>query len=503
MGLLPLLPGTCMADVAMPPVFHDGMVIQCDQPVAVWGTASAGEKVKVTLAGKMAEASAGQDGRWLAKLPAPPAGGPHQMTVAGNNTISFSDVLSGEVWIFAGQSNVRFPTKALIFHGVQEDLAGANLPQLRFYTHDPKMQWVACTPETAGDFGGSAFYFGRELQRQLGVPVGIIMAAQNGAYIERFIPKSDVEQTDWGRKIIQTKQTPEFIQAREQFQAQRAKRKRAKDLYDMGEIFSVGDPGQYPPQVVAPEIVAANDRDFGDLFTTIITPIMPYTVRGFAWYQGEANVFDRDYAKKMQTLVASWRTNWGKDLPMYFMQIAPFSYSKDHTALPLFWETQYAAARNIPGTAIACSVDLGEPPVNIHPPNKREVGRRLALLAMARTYGKNVADSGPVYKQMKIESGKVEIEFDHVGGGLAASDGRPLAWFRVAGQDKKFVDAQAQIDGDRVVVSSPNVAAPVAVRYAWDDMPGYSGGVEGPTGPLPNLANKDGLPAFPFRTDSW
>jgi sialate O-acetylesterase len=230
------------------------------------------------------------------------------------------------------------------------------------------------------------------------------------------------------------------------------------------------------------------------LYNGMIHPIVPFAIRGALWYQGEGNRGDNMlYFEKMKALIGGWRSVWGEgDFPFYFVQLAPFRYGDGNlTALPLIWEAQ-TASLSIPNTGMAVTTDLVDNIADIHPRLKAQVARRLALLALAKTYGKSdLVYMGPVYKSMAVEGSKVRLSFDHVGGGLASRDGKPLTFFEIAGADKKFVKAQAAIDGDAVVVSSDEVKEPVAVRFAWHQEA------------MPNLQNKEGLPASPFRTDRW
>lgn len=493
------------AAVKLPDVISSGMVLQRSVPVKIWGAADPGEKVTVQIAGAKAEAVADTNGSWMVSLPSMEAGGPHEMTVSASNTIKLADILVGEVWLCSGQSNMSHPTRNFdLFSGVKDDVAAADFPKLRFFPNGNQKTWAACTPESANNVSAVGFYFGRELVQALdGVPVGIVVSAQIGSHIERWLPLDTIETTDWGKDIVAAKDSEEMKLARAAHREKHGEWRTLKQMWEMSTAVGMEDAGTVPPLPKAPEILR-KDRMLSDLFEGMLKPVIPYTVRGFLWYQGEANVGDADYAEKQALLISTWRKLWGQgDLPFYFVQIAPCGYKADKGVLPEFWEQQARAARAVPNSELAATIDIGEPTFNIHPPNKREVGRRLSLIALAKTYGKSdIVWSGPTFKAMEVQGDSVRVKFDNIGSGLAIAGDGPLAWFEVAGADGKFASAEAVIDGDAVVVKSGAVKAPVAVRYAWTQTPGYTAGVAGPTGPLANLINKEGLPAYPFRSSA-
>ncbi len=494
------------AEVKLPDVLRSGMVMQRDEPVALWGTADPAEAVQVKLGAATVKTVADAKGSWQVRLPAMAAGGPHELSVTGKNTVTLTDILFGEVWLCAGQSNMSFPLKPFDFYdGVREDMAKADFPLLRLY-NPAEPGWKTCTPQAVGKFSATPFYFGRYLHQELKVPVGLVVCAQISTPIETWISPDEIKASVWGRKMIEDRDSQALADAKDEYRKKMDEWKPRKQAWDMAVAFGLEDPGPLPQKVVAPAIISESERSFGGCFESLVEPVIPLAIRGFIWYQGEANLRDCNYLDKMKTLVTSWRRRWNQDkmLPFYFVQIAPYSPFIDRTTLPRFWDVQAVAAREIPDSAVVCTIDIGDPPINIHPPNKRELGRRLGLVALARTYGRSdVVWSGPVFRGMKIEKNKARIRFDRVGGGLVSRDGKPLAWFQVSGDDKKFVEAKAEIEGDSVVVWSDGVQKPVAVRYAWHQTPGYTLGTIGPTGPVPNLVNKEGLPAFPFRTDVW
>jgi len=436
---LQLFTSPARADVRLPKIFGNHMVLQQGWPLAVWGWAAAGEEVKVTIAGNTATTTAGQDGKWKVRLPALMCHGPVEMRVQGkNNAVTFTDVLVGEVWFCSGQSNMEVPVGLRPgldwWKGVanyEQELKTASRPTLRLFLiaptwertpiEDVQGKWEVCTPETAARFSGTAYFFGRKLNQELGQPVGLIQAAVGGMPIEQFTPPPD--QAFW--------------------------------------------------------------------YNGMIAPIIPYAIRGAIWYQGETNYWAGDgmnYFPKQKKLVETWRKNWQQgDFPFYLVQIAPMDQADNRYGLPRFWEAQ-AKTLSLPHTGIVSTTDIGDVH-DVHPRNKQGVGERLARWALARDYGRDVVCSGPTYKSMRIDGNKVRITFGNVGSGLESRDGNPLTEFEMAG-DGDFVPATAAIDGNEVVLSSKDILLPTMVRLGWHCTAN------------PNLQNKEGLPAYPFRTCS-
>lgn len=429
-----VLPLAVRADVKLPAIYGDHMVLQRDKPILVRGTAEADEEVTVSFAGAKTTTKASADGTWKATLPAQKANATGQtLTVAGKNTVEFKDVLVGEVWVGSGQSNMEWSLAQS--HKAKEFIAGAKHANIRLF-HVKKTQsktakndvevtapWKECTPETARQFSAVLYHFGAKLHKELDVPIGLINSSWGGSAIEPW--------------TITTKGS-------------------------------------------------------GGMYNAMISGLLPFQVRGVVWYQGESNVSNGlAYREKMKNLIEGWRRVWdNKDMPFYFVQIAPWTgYKPD--LLPLLWEAQ-TATLHIPNTGMAATTDLVDNLKDIHPGNKKDVGLRLALWALSRTYQqKGLVVSGPLYKSMAVEDGKIRLRFAHVGGGLTSRDGKDLTNFEIAGEDGKFAKAMATIEKDTVVVSSSEVAKPTQVRFGWNNLAN------------PNLTNKEGLPAAPFRTEKW
>ncbi len=500
--LLLLSAPAAWGEVRLPHVFGSHMVLQRDITLRVWGWADPGEEVTVRLADHQASTQADAQGRWVVKLPPLEAGGPHTMTVEGSNKLTFEDVLVGEVWLCSGQSNMEMGINT-VDNGEQE-VARADYPSIRLFLlpwktaaepqSDIEVDWRVCNPENLGTggwrdvgFSAVAYFFGREIHKEVGVPVGLIDSTWGGTPIEPWTPPEGFAAVPALAEIVRTIQeaTPKFereiSEALTRYEQWLLEARRARDA---------GRPVSSPPEW--PKHQLDNHTQPTGIYNAMIHPLVPFGIRGAIWYQGESNHKDGMlYFEKMKALIGGWRQVWGQgEFPFYFVQIAPFGHLYTDDQLPRLWEAQNAAL-SIPNTGMAVTNDISDLE-DIHPRNKLDVGRRLALWALAKTYGRaDTVCSGPLYKSMNVEDGRIRIIFDHVGKGLVARDGKPLDWFTVAGADHKFVAAQAEIDGDSLIVWSDEVSRPAAVRFAWSMKA------------EPNLMNKEGLPASAFRTDDW
>ena len=488
------------AEVKLPAIIGDRMVLQREMKVPIWGWADPGEKVTVTLGDQKVEATAGQDGRWKACLEPLKAGGPFEMTVAGKNSLAIKDILVGEVWVGSGQSNMAMAVRNC--NQAEQEIAAASFPKIRLFTVKPatapepltdvKGEWVECSPQTAGSFSATEFFFGRDLHKALELPVGLIHTSWGGTTAEAWTSRTVLEADPAYRLVFE--RDKQFVEnhpkAKENWEKNREK-VMAKFKEDMEKAKAEGKPAPRPPR--PPEEPATSPHRPSVLYNAMVAPLMPYAIRGAVWYQGESNAGRAyQYRKLFPALIQDWRKNWGEgDFAFLFVQLANYKARKDQPGDSDWAELREAQTMtlSLPKTGMAAIIDIGEEK-DIHPKNKQDVGKRLALAAQAVAYGKDVVGSGPRYDSMKVEGNKVRLSFECVGGGLVAK-GEKLTGFAVAGEDKKFVWADAGLDGATVVVSSKDVAAPVAVRYAWADNPDC------------NLCNKEGLPASPFRTDDW
>ena len=500
------------ADVRLPMVFGDTMVIQRDMPVPVWGDADSGEKVTVILQGfgksdtpdplmrasetRTARTTAGTDGRWMVRLRKLPAGGPYRMTVAGKNTVAFENVAVGEVWVCSGQSNMWWTVE--LVEGIADVVAAARYPSLRFFSvamvsrEEPqfdftgaKPKWVECSPETAKKFSAAAFFFGKNLQAEFGIPVGLIHSSWGGSVAEAWTSMGGLRTNPVLRPIVDNLDSLKAVypRAREEYQ------KRAAD------IEKARKEGRVAPFALSPRGPGERDWPSG-LYNAMIAPMIPYAIRGVIWYQGESNsVRAAQYRTLFPAMIRDWRKAWGEgNFPFLFVQIANWNtevipVEGTWGSWPELREAQLMTLR-LPDTGMAVAIDIGDS-TNIHPNNKMEVGRRLALAALHVAYGRDIEWSGPIYRSMKRSGSAIRLRFDHTTGGLTTLGGRPLTGFEIAGSNRVFRSAEARIEGREVVVSNPALTDPVAVRYGWDD------------NPYCTLANSAGLPASPFRTDRW
>ncbi len=438
-------------------------------------------------------------GKWTVKLDPLPVGGPHTLTVSGKNTITLKNVLVGEVWICSGQSNMQMAVNGV--RGAKEEIAAANYPKIRLISvplrgtatpqDDFKGNWVECSPQTVGGFSAAGYFFGRELFKNLDVPIGLIHCSFGGSSCESWVKRSVLE-AEPGLKPMLDRYDRELAAysegaAKANFEKQMANWKKA-----VAKAKEAGKEKPKPPR--APSDPHTNNQFPANLYNGMLYPVLPYGIRGAIWYQGETNAGRAyQYRTLFPTLIKSWRAEWQEgDFPFYFVQLANFMAAKPEPSDSAWAELREAQSLTLklPATGQAVIIDIGEAG-NIHPKNKQDVGKRLALWALAKTYGKDVVYSGPIYKSHEIQGDKIVLSFDSIGGGLVAKGGGQLKGFAIAGSDKKFVWADARIEGDKVVVSSPKVKSPVAVRYAWADNPEC------------NLYNQADLPASPFRTDDW
>lgn len=481
------------AEVKLPSVFSDHMVLQREKPIAVWGWADDGEKVTVQL-GKEEVSTEAKAGKWKVFLSPMKAGGPHKLKVQGKNQLELDDVLVGEVWLASGQSNMEWPLR-LSFEP-QEAIAKSANKKIRLLTvpklkanepaQDIKAQWVECGPTTVSNFSAVAYFFGRDLQKALGVPVGLIHTSWGGSPAEGWMREEVMAEN----QLYKAEILDSYVDQNKNAQAAIEKWEAAKtDLEKQGKRITRNRP---TPPFWKP----------AELYNGMIAPLIPYSIRGAIWYQGESNAGRAwQYRHLFADMITNWRNDFGQgDFPFLLVQLAPWDKSKKRdissiTKEPVEsdWaelrEAQLLSTKTLPNVGMAVITDVGDKD-DIHPTKKEPVGARLALLARKIAHGEKITASGPTYRDLAIENDKAILSFDDVGRGLEAR-GDDLQGFTIAGADRKFVWAHAEIKGDKVIVSSPDVLNPVAVRYGWADYP------------VVNLFNKNGLPATPFRTDNF
>jgi len=496
------------AEIRLPNLLGNHMVIQQQKPILIWGWALPEEQIRLVFGEVTAQTTADGEGEWNITLePMKADGRPKQMTISGSQSppVILTDILLGEVWVCSGQSNMQWSLSQT--DTPTPEIQRAKHPQLRLFDvprrystiplEDIEAEWQICSPETIGPFSAVAYYFGRELLLKLEVPVGLIHSSWGGTRIEPWTPESGFRSL------------PEFaplLEEKEKLEAAYLDRLRSA-LLEFEEWMRAAknsiETGDYiHPQPNLPAHPHANNRTPSVLYEAMIHPLIRFSIRGAIWYQGEANRHDGPiYAKKMEALINGWRTEWDiGDFPFYYVQLAPFNNAylaqndesdvPDFERLPLVWEAQ-TDVLNIPNTGMAVISDITNL-YDIHPRNKKDVGFRLSLWALAKTYGqRDLICSGPLYRSMSLQAGKIRIRFDHVGSGLISLDNQPLTWFEIAGQDRSFYKAKAEIDGETVLVWNERIDEPVAVRFGWHQLA------------VPNLGNKEGLPASPFRSHRW
>lgn len=464
-------------------LLSDHVVLQQRQPICIWGTAADGESVTVEMRGHKGEAIA-KNGKWKVVLPPETPGDPAEIAIrsaAGEYVVR--DVLIGEVWVASGQSNMEMPVDVRTwpsrYDGVvnaKKEIEAGDHPQIRmFYVpriaegaprDDSGGQWRVCSPKTVGGFSAVAYFFARKLNQELKVPVGMIDCSWGATYIE---PWTSLEGL---RAVSELDDVT----------------KRATDELEVYRKAVAANPETRP---------ASHQHQATRLFNGMVHRLTPFRIRGAIWYQGEGNYGDgMRYYHKMRALIDGWREAWGQgQFPFAYAQLAPYKYgmyrgSKDPYKLPTFWEAQTTTLA-VPNTGMAVITDIGDVE-NIHPPNKQLVGHRLALWALANTYDrKDLPFTGPRLRFSTIEPGQIKLTFATGDGALKSRDGQPLSWFTIAGTDKIFHPAEATIENDTIIVRSKLVPEPRHVRFAWHQLA------------QPNLCNEAGLPAIPFRTDSW
>ena len=462
------------ADVRLPALFSDNLVLQQNMRVPVWGWADEGEEVTVRFRGKTVSTKA-KGGKWMVQLSRLKAGGPDDLAIEGRNKIQLKNVLVGEVWICSGQSNMELPLKSS-FESTN-DIAACSNPKLRLFlvakakanapAENVKAQWKECNPETVPGFSAVAYYFGRNLQQARQVPVGLIGTYWGGSPAEVWMSQQTLESNpEYKRDILGS-----YAEALRKAESSGAKKQ----------------PAGWKPT---------------ELYNGMIAPLIPYGIKGAIWYQGESNAGRaQQYRTLFADMIRNWRRDWGQgDFTFLAVQLAPWDKGKKRTLEAITekpgdsdWaelrEAQLLTTKTLPNVGMAVITDVGDKD-DIHPTKKEPVGARLALAARGIAYAEKTDYSGPIYKKMQVKGAQSLLSFEHTDGGLETRGGE-LTGFAICGPDKKFVWANAEIHGDKVAVSSPQVSQPVAVRYGWSDFP------------VVNLWNKAGLPATPFRTDDF
>jgi sialate O-acetylesterase len=496
-----VLPTTQPGELRFAPIFTSNMVLQRDMPLPIFGSARPGDSVTVTLQGESRTAVADAKGKWQVRFEPLAAGGPFELSATDrengkDKTVALTNVLAGEVWVCSGQSNMELLVRQC--NNPAQEIAAAHYPRIRInssgaaFAKASGRDWVECDAACVGNCSAVGYFFGRELHEDLDVPIGLVIRAVGGTVIKQWAPRSgemvegDAElrplNEDWKRAVAM------YAASKQTFSAWQATTRQAK-----GSTAGISPPAPLDPQ------------RFGGMYEGQIAPLAPFAIRGVIWYQGETDArtgHEDDQRSTLPLMIRAWRKAWGEgDFPFLLVQLANdwggsgFNKPPELPALPpdnQHWpwvrEAQAAACKLLPNIGMACTIDLGG---KIHYPGKQDVGRRLAHVAEAQVYHVAIVATGPSYAAMETEASAIRLRFTGIGGGLRTRDGASAQGFAIAGADRKFVWAEAKIDGDTVVVRSGRVAQPVAVRYDW---------LNDPHG---NLYNTEGLPAAPFRTDDW
>lgn len=487
------------AEVKLPAVFSDHAVLQRDIKIPIWGWASPGEEIQISLGDHKGSTKANDQGEWKVNVGPLKAGGPLTLTVAGKNRVTVKNILVGEVWLCSGQSNMAMTVQRS--NNFKEESARARFPKIRMFTvarnptstpqKDCTGSWVVCSPDTVGRFSATAYFFGLHLHQQLDVPVGLINSSYGGTAIEA-----------WTSMDAQKGKAPlKPILAQWQERAARYHPNKAKAAYEKrlaawkkaaAKAKAAGKkPRRRPRRPVDPKV---DQNHPANLFNGMIAPLVPYGLRGAIWYQGERNARTVEtaqrYAFQLPLLIEDWRTRWGqKEFPFFWVQLPNFKQRKDTPGAISAWaEIRESMRRSltVPNTGMAITIDVGEAG-DIHPKNKQAVGKRLALTALEKVYGKDVVGSGPLVQSHKVRGNEVVISFRSTGDKLVTSDGKPVRGFAIANETGQWLWAKARIEGKTVVVSHPDVKVPTAIRYAWADNPDV------------NLVNSAMLPASPFQ----
>ncbi len=477
-----VLTSIASADVRLPSLISDNMVLQQKANVPIWGWADEDEVVTVRIQNRTVTTKA-VGGKWMVRLKPLKAGGPFVLSIEGKNRIELKNVLVGEVWVCGGQSNMQWQLRQT--DGAEAEIARANYPGIRLITvprlevdkpvDDFKAEWKETTPETVATFSAVGYYFGRDLHKALDVPIGLINNAVGGSPAESWMQSSALSSDSEYRQFLEVypQRMAQYQQAMEKYRAE-AERAKAENR-------------------PAPRAPGRPWMPAG-LYNGMLAPLVPYAIKGAIWYQGESNAGRAwQYRRLFPDMIRNWRTVMGQgDFPFLFVQLAAFGPNSDKLGESDWAELREAQTMTLEAstkTGMALAIDHGTYD-DIHPRAKQPVGARLALSALAVAYGRKIVHSGPMYSAMKIDGEKISLSFNSTGSGLEARGGE-LKGFLISGEDRKWRAAQARIEGNRVVVWSSEVARPVAVRYAWAKYPEC------------NLYNKEGLPAVPFRTDDW
>jgi len=489
------------AQLRLPQIFGDSMVLQRDRPITVWGWGEKGEKIAIKFHNQSISAVVGADGGWRVNLAKEKAGGPYRLVVKGSSLIEFKDVLVGDVWICSGQSNMELPLSNT--NNSKSEIEAANYPLIRHHkipnavAFHPKLDtragnsWHTANPGQVASFSAVGYYFARNLQQELNIPIGLINTSWSGTQVETWTSGDAFVSSDEFKDLYKDIKSVNLDSV----------------IIDKEKLLNERIQGSIP---IASAVTASKEKGFNDspsvnpnsfpslLFNAMIHPLTSYSIKGVIWYQGERNANagrSYQYQKAFPLMITDWRNHWKQgDFPFYFVQLSSFNYDNGNSQKGSAWAELREAqtmALSLPNTGMAVTTDIGNAK-DIHPRNKLDVGKRLALIALYHSYQKKVEYSGPDFQSMSVNGKEVILSFSHNDGLRAQGQNGILTGFEIAGEDQRFYKATARISGKQVIISAPEILLPLAVRYAWADDASSS-----------NLFNQSGLPAVPFRTDNW
>jgi len=510
LAALVALPSVSARPLVLHPLFSDHAVLQQELPVPVWGTADANAEVTVTFSGQKKSVRAAASGEWIVVLDPLVASATPQSLVAsaGDETLNVENILVGEVWVGSGQSNMAmsvdrtFAAEEAAAAAARGEYKGVRLFKVPVEGSDSRMnsveaEWLTPSADNVARFSATAFFFAAQLAKDRSVPVGIIQTANGGTNAFSWINSETLESDPAAEAVRET-----WSMAQQRHPAAMEKYKVALAAWreKVAAAKKLGQPvaGRAPTEPLGPD----HPKRPAGHYNAMIAPLQPFAIRGVIWYQGEANSrapFHTGYRDLMFALVEDWRADWAaasaglierRDFPFYLVQLPGYAQG-DPEGWPLIREQMLRFWQEGKNTGMVVAIDKGESD-DIHPRDKKPVGERLARFARANAYGENIVFSGPIYKAVRIEGDTAIVTFDQIGSGLTALDGKALSHFEVAGADARYLPATATIAGETLVVHTPEIKEPRAVRYAWSAFP------EGA-----NLGNSEGLPASPFRSDSW
>ena len=500
LAILLLAATNIRANVSLPDVIGEGMVLQQKQKVPIWGNADSGEAVTVRFAGQAKKTTAAANGKWLIKLdPLSANATPATMIISGKNAIELTNILVGEVWLVAGQSNMQ----RLLSETANGEaaIAAADHPRIRLFNVSrqvafkhappPLATWQVCSPQTVKDFSAAGYYFGVELEKELHVPVGLINSSYGGSQAEAWTPVEYLLASDDLRPTVERTKIWDEERPRVRAEYDEALKKWRAEADKARAAGARPSPSPAVPDALREYRIASS------IYNGMIAPLIPFYIRGAIWYQGESNeARAQQYGILLPAMIRAWRERWAEgDFPFGIVQLPNYRDPKPEPAdepWSYVREAQRRTAMNTDHTGLIVTIDIGEAH-DIHPKNKVAVGERMARWALVDVYGRKLTKSGPLFREVKVSGARIIVKFDEAGDGLRIRDGDKLDEFAIAGADRKWFWANAKIAGkDRIEVWSDAVPQPVAVRYAFNNNPRH-----------PNLTNETGLLAAPFRTDNW